>query len=345
MSGLAAPLRIAIVAAEPSGDLLAAGLMSALKHRLPEVVFEGVAGPRMQRQGIDCWAPMDALSVMGIFEVLRHLPRLLRLRASLSKRWLDTPPAVFIGVDAPDFNLTLEARLRDQGVPTVHYVSPTVWAWRSGRVRQLRRSVDLLLTIFPFETAFLARHGISAHYVGHPLALEMPMEPDRAAARKTLGLRLDRPVLALLPGSRRSEVGRLARPFLQAAAALRQRLPELQVVVPLVTELTEALFEERLRRLTPSLDAVLARNASRLALAAADLAGQDPLGRVQAAVEESQAIHPCSESDVVLVEDRGPLHRRAMQLLAHDAVADLGIHRIGFGDCNATGFSYPPPLF
>ena len=265
------PLRIGIVAAEPSGDLLAAGLMDALRERLPEVQFEGVAGPLMRASGMDAWEPMDSLSVMGLFEVLQHLPRLFSLRSRLRERWRDTPPAAFIGVDAPDFNLDLECSLRSAGVPTVHYVSPTVWAWRTGRVRQIRRAADLLLTIFPFETAFLARHGIPAHYVGHPLALEMPMRPDRAAARETLGLKPDRPVLALLPGSRRSEVGRLARPFLQAAAALRQRLPGLQVVVPLVTEPTKALFAQKMRQMTPSLDALLAQNASRVALAAADV--------------------------------------------------------------------------
>ena len=264
-------LRVGIVAAEPSGDLLAAGLMRALRESLPGVQFEGVAGPLMRDSGIDEWAPMDSLSVMGLFEVLQHLPRLLKLRARLAERWRETPPALFIGVDAPDFNLGLECRLRGAGVPTVHYVSPTVWAWRTGRVRKIRRAVDLLLTVFPFESEFLARHGVPAHYVGHPLAREMPREPDRAGARARLRLDPDAPVLALLPGSRGGEVGRLARPFIETAAALKRELPALQLVVPLVSEATRELFERQLERSAPGLDPLIAPGGSRDALAAADV--------------------------------------------------------------------------
>ncbi len=264
-------MRIAIVVAEPSGDLLAAGLMAALRERLPQIRFEGVAGPRMRALGIDEWASMDSLSVMGLFEVLRHLPRLLRLRARLRSRWRDTPPAAFVGVDAPDFNLALERDLRDAGVPTVHYVCPTVWAWRTGRVRLIRRAVDLLLTIFPFETEFLARHGIQARYVGHPLACAMPLDPDRAAARAELGLDPDARVLALLPGSRGGEVSRIARPFLRTAAELSRQLPDLQIVVPLVNEKTRDLLFAAKRECCPDLDIVVALDASRSALAAADV--------------------------------------------------------------------------
>jgi lipid-A-disaccharide synthase len=265
------PPRIGIVAAEPSADLLAAGLMDALRERLPDVRFEGVAGPLMRSSGIDEWEPMDSLSVMGLFEVLRHLPRLLRLRSRLLARWRDTPPLAFIGVDAPDFNLTLERRLRDSGVPTVHYVSPTVWAWREGRVKHIRRAVDLLLTIFPFETEFLARRGVPARYVGHPLAHDMPLEPDRQGARAELGLAADSPVLALLPGSRSGEVSRIAPPFLQTAAALRQQLPGLEVVVPLVNQKTRAIFDEQLGRYGAGLDPVVAMGRTHAALAAADV--------------------------------------------------------------------------
>lgn len=266
-----APLRIGIIAAEPSGDLLAAGLMNALRQQLPDVHFEGIAGPLMRVSGIDEWASMDELSVMGLFEVLHHLPRLLRLRGRVLARWRDAPPAAFIGVDAPDFNLTLECRLRDAGIPTVHYVSPTVWAWRTGRVRKIRRAVDLLLTIFPFEGAFLSRHDVPSRYVGHPLACDMPLEPDREAARATLGLDPDGPVLAVLPGSRRGEVGRLSRPFIETAAALRQEMPGLECVVPLVNESTRAIFEQTLRRVAPDLPVRTAIGVSRLALAAADV--------------------------------------------------------------------------
>ena len=264
-------MRIAIVVAEPSGDLLAAGLMKALRERLPEARFEGVAGPMMRQVGIDEWEAMDSLSVMGLFEVLHHLPRLLRLRSMLLERWRDTPPAIFIGVDAPDFNLTLERKLRASGVPTVHYVSPTVWAWRTGRVRAIRRAVDLLLTIFPFETVFLERHGVPAHYVGHPLACEMPIEPDRMTARAKLGFEEEASVLAVLPGSRSGEVGRLARPFLQAAAELRRRLPDLKIVVPLVNEKTRDLLLAEKEKYCPELDIAISLSTSRLALAAADV--------------------------------------------------------------------------
>jgi len=266
-----APLRIGIIAAEPSGDLLAAGLMNALRERLPAVQFEGIAGPLMCNVGIDQWESMDSLSVMGLFEVLQHLPRLLRVRSRVMSRWRDTPPAVFIGVDAPDFNLTLECRLREAGVPTVHYVSPTVWAWRTGRVRKIRRAVDLLLTIFPFEKDFLAGRDVPVRYVGHPLACDMPLQPDRQAARAALGLDAERPVLAVLPGSRRGEVGRLARPFLQTAVLLQRELADLQVVVPLVSEATRHLFEEERTRTAPRLALVTATGGSRLALAAADV--------------------------------------------------------------------------
>lgn len=264
-------IRIGIIAAEPSGDTLAAGLMEALRRELPDVRFEGVAGPRMEAVGVDAWAPMDALSVMGLFEVLRHLPRLLRLRAHLVARWRDTPPDLFIGVDAPDFNLGVEQRLRESGVPTVHYVSPSVWAWRTGRVRRIRRSVDLLLTLLPFESAFLARYGITGHYVGHPLAAAMPDEPDRDGARRRLGLDPERPVLAVLPGSRRGEVARLSRPFIESAVLLGERVPGLQVVVPLVNDTTRSMFASAWQTIAGGSPVRLVTNASHEALAAADV--------------------------------------------------------------------------
>ncbi len=264
-------MRIGIIAAEPSGDLLAAGLMDALRERLPEVQFEGISGPLMRASGIDQWEDMDSLSVMGLFEVLQHLPRLLKLRARILERWRDTPPVLFIGVDAPDFNLTVECRLRAQDVPTVHYVSPTVWAWRRGRVHKIRRAVDLLLTIFPFEREFLSQHGVPSRYVGHPLACKMPIDPDREGARRELGLDLQRPVLAVLPGSRRGEVGRLARPFLQAALQLQHADRSLQVVVPLVNEKTRQVLEQVCRQHAQQLEASVSVGTSRKALAAADV--------------------------------------------------------------------------
>lgn len=208
-------LRIGILAAEASGDLLGAGLMQGIRERRPDAVFEGIGGDRMRAAGLASWVPMERLSVMGLVEVLRHLPGLLRLRRELAARWLRDPPDLFVGVDAPDFNIRLEQRLRAAGIPTVHYVSPTVWAWRPGRVVGLRRAADLLLSIFPFELAFLQRHGVPVTYVGHPLARELPLQPDREAARAALGLDPAGPVLALLPGSRNSEVHALSAPFLE----------------------------------------------------------------------------------------------------------------------------------
>lgn len=265
------PVRIGIIAAEPSGDLLAAGLMRALKAEMPSVQFEGITGPLMAQEGIDIWEPMDSISVMGLFEVLPHLARLLRLRSRIAARWRDMPPAVFIGVDAPDFNLSIESDLRDAGVPTVHYVCPTVWAWRTGRVKKIRQAADLLLTIFPFEEAFLAQHHVAAHYVGHPLAGDMPLQPDQAAARRQLQLNDSAPVLAVLPGSRGGEVDRLARPFLQTAAALQQELPALQIVVPLVNDKTRVMFDRYKSDFAPSLEVQILVGGARKVMAAADV--------------------------------------------------------------------------
>ena len=265
------PLRIAIVAAEASGDLLGAGLMRALRERLPEVRFEGIGGARMQAVGMTSLEPMETLSVMGLAEVLGHLPRLLRLRRRLRQRWLADPPDLFVGVDAPDFNFALERALRRHGVPTVHYVSPTVWAWREGRVRTLRQSTDLLLSIFPFETEFLRERGVRAAYVGHRLAAEMPLQPDRAGARAALGLEAGAPVLAVLPGSRRSELERLVPPFLETARRCAEALPGLRLCTPLAGETQAALWEALRRRHAPELTFVEGVGRSREMLAAADV--------------------------------------------------------------------------
>ncbi len=264
-------MRVAIVAAEASGDLLGAGLMQALRARRPDIRFEGVGGPRMQAVGMRLLEPMDALSVMGLVEVLRHLPGLLRLRRRLRDHWLREPPDLFIGVDAPDFNFVLERRLRDAGVPTAHYVSPTVWAWREGRVRTIRASTDLLLSIFPFEVDFLEQRGVHAAYVGHRLAREMPLEPDRAGAREALGIGAEAPVLALLPGSRRSELERLAAPFLETARRCRAEIPGLRLLTPLASPAQQALWGELRRRHAPELEIVEGVGESRRMLAAADV--------------------------------------------------------------------------
>lgn len=264
-------MRVAIVAAEASGDLLGAGLMRALRERHPDIVFEGVGGARMQAVGMKLLEPMESLAVMGLVEVMRHLPRLLRLRRRLLAHWRACPPDVFIGVDAPDFNLALEQRLRQHGVASVHYVSPTVWAWREGRVKQIRRSVDLLLSIFPFEPDFLEARGVHAAYVGHRLAGDMPLEVDRDGARRALGLDPDARVLAVLPGSRGSEVERLAGPFARTAAQCAEQIPGLQVLVPLVNESTRARWTEQQRQHAPGLRPRISLHNSREVLAAADV--------------------------------------------------------------------------
>ncbi|HID45458.1 MAG TPA: lipid-A-disaccharide synthase [Chromatiaceae bacterium] len=264
-------MRIGIVAAEPSGDQLAAGLMSALQARHPDVVFEGVGGQQMTAQGLNSWFPMERLSVMGLVEVLGRLPELLKMRMALMHRWQQQPPDLFIGVDAPDFNLKLETVLKTRGVPTVHYVSPTVWAWRQKRVRKIRAAADLVLSIFPFEQAFLEKHGISCTYVGHPLAHRYPLLPDQKAAREQLGLPKGNPVLAVLPGSRSGEIHRLARPFLETAAGCARQIPGLKVVTPLATEKTAEAFRLACGQYAPDLDVMLTRNNAAQVLTAADV--------------------------------------------------------------------------
>jgi len=260
-----------MVAAEPSGDQLGAALMRALRQRFPDAAFEGVGGESMIGEGMISRIPMERLSVMGLVEVLAHLPELMRERRELVRHWRENPPDVFIGIDAPDFNIGLSRRLRRAGVPTVQYVAPTVWAWRESRVKTLRRSVDLVLSIFPFEETFLRDRGVDAVYVGHPLAADIPLKPDRAAARGELGLAPDAPVLALLPGSRRAELEALAGPFLETAAWCAERLPGLHCVIPLVNEGVTAIFERERQRLAPQLPIIATRGRAHRAMAAADV--------------------------------------------------------------------------
>lgn len=224
--------RIALVAGEASGDLLGARLVDELRKRCPDADFAGIGGPQMRAAGVDTWTDCSELAVMGLAEVLRHLPRLLRLRRDTLQRVLDWLPDVFIGIDAPDFNLGLERRLKARGLRTVHYVSPSVWAWRQGRAAKIGRSADRVLCLFPMEPPIYAQHGVDARFIGHPLADALPLEPDRAAARTALGLDAHAPVLALLPGSRMGEIERLLPMFLAALPAIRNTLPALQVVIP-----------------------------------------------------------------------------------------------------------------
>ena len=231
------PLKVAVVAGEASGDLLAGLLLDGLKTRWPALQSFGIGGPHMARTGFDAWWPSDKLAVRGYVEVLRHYREIVGIRSELKTRLLASPPDVFIGVDAPDFNLDLEAALKAKGIKTVHFVSPAIWAWRADRVETIRRSVDHVLCIFPFEVALLARHGITATYVGHPLANVIPMQPDRAAARGQLGLHELDTVVAILPGSRESEIQYLAKRFFQAVVHIRRAQPAIKFIVPAIPAL------------------------------------------------------------------------------------------------------------
>ncbi len=263
-------MRIALVAGEASGDTLGAALIEALRRRYPEAQFAGVAGPKMKAAGCTAWFDSEELAIMGLAEILKHLPRLLRLRAALKRRMVAWRPDVFVGIDAPEFNLGLARRLKRAGLKTVQYVSPQVWAWRQGRVRTIGESCDLVLCLLPFEPEFYREHGVRAAFVGHPLADQIPMEPDRAGARAALGIAPDARVLALLPGSRRGEVERLADSFAGAAELTAQRIPDLVCIAPMVTpalrDLFAAHFSETMRAKVRFLD-----GDARRALAAADV--------------------------------------------------------------------------
>ncbi|MBP9904453.1 MAG: lipid-A-disaccharide synthase [Rhodoferax sp.] len=256
-----------MVAGETSGDLLAGLLLDGMRQRWPDLHSFGIGGPQMARRGFEAWWPHDKLAVHGFgWEVLRRYREILGIRNQLKQRLLANPPGIFIGVDAPDFNLDLEAALRQQGIKTVHFVCPSVWAWRAERLEKIKRSVDHVLCIFPFEPALLAQHGIAATYVGHPLANVIPMVSDRVLARTQLGLSADAPVLAILPGSRESEVRHLANTFFQAAALIRQALPAIQCIVPAVPLLRDRIvaaaaacgLQDRVRVVVGQSHAVLA---------------------------------------------------------------------------------------
>lgn len=223
---------IALIAGEDSGDQLGAELIAALRKRYPQARFVGIGGARMQREGFESWYDIRELSVMGFAEVIRHLPRLLRLRKALLGRLLEARPDVVIGIDAPDFNLGVERRLREAGLRTVHYVSPSVWAWREKRAEKIGLSADRVLCLFPMEPPIYQRHGVDARFVGHPLADRFALVSDRVGARDVLQLPQDAPVLAVLPGSRPSEIERLGAIFVDAARRVSAALPGLRIVLP-----------------------------------------------------------------------------------------------------------------
>jgi len=238
--------KIAMVAGEASGDLLASHLICALQTHVPDAQFCGIGGPKMQAEGLDSWWPAEKLAVRGYVEVLRHYREITGIRRQLLKRLLADPPDVFIGIDAPDFNLWLEARLKAAGIATIHFVSPSVWAWRAGRVRKIARSVSQMLCLFPFEPAIYENAGVAVTYVGHPLADIIPLQPDQNAARERLNLPQEGLVFALLPGSRQSELYFMAETFIATAKRLHQRYPEARFLVPLVTRETRTFFENAL---------------------------------------------------------------------------------------------------
>lgn len=228
-----------MVAGEESGDILGAGLMRALQTIYPDAIFEGIGGPRMVRQGFISHFPQDRLAVMGLIEPLKRLPELLSIRRQLRRRYINDPPSAFIGIDSPDFNLDLELGLRQHGIKTVHYVSPSVWAWRQGRLKKIAAAVDLMLTLFPFEKQFYLGHQVPVCFVGHPLADDFPLVPDQCAARESLQLTQwigSRRVLALMPGSRASEVERLGELFLQVAHRCLEEQPGLCFLIPSANE-------------------------------------------------------------------------------------------------------------
>ena len=268
----ARPLTIALVAGETSGDILGAGLIRALKAKIPDARFVGVAGPRMQSEGCEAWYDMEELAVMGVVEVLGRLRRLLHIRADLTRRFTELRPDVFVGIDAPDFNITLEGNLKKQGIRTIHYVSPSVWAWRQKRVFKIGRATDLVLAFLPFEKAFYDKFDVPCRFIGHTMADAMPLDPDKSAARDVLGIAHDARCLALLPGSRSAEVEMLSADFLKTAQLLRKVYPQLEVVVPLVNAKRREQFERIKAEVAPDLPAHLLDGHSREAMIASDAA-------------------------------------------------------------------------
>lgn len=274
LSGLAPvrplTLRVGIVAGEASGDQLGAALVDALRSRLPDLEVFGVAGPKMIAAGCRAWAAADELAVMGLTEVLHHLPRLIRLRRRLIARFAAERPDVFIGIDAPEFNLGLAKRLKNKGLRTIQYVSPQVWAWRQSRVKSIGQACDLVLCLLPFETDFYAQHGLKAVFVGHPLADQIPLQVDQAHARRALQIAVEAKVIALLPGSRLGEVERLGPQFIAAAAWIAASRPQMCFVAPMASPRIRDMFERQLAA-TPGLPHVqLVDGQAQAVLAAAD---------------------------------------------------------------------------
>lgn len=262
---------IAVLAGEHSGDLLGAGLLKSLRNTYPNARFIGVGGPLMQAQGLTSLVPMEDLAVMGLAEVVAHLPRLLAHRRNIVQQLSAAKPDIFVGIDAPDFNLPIARRLKAAGITTMHYVSPSVWAWRQGRIKGIKKSVDHMLCLLPFEKEFYDQHGLPATFVGHPLADDIPMHWSQSAARAELGVAPEAKVVGLLPGSRAGEIGRMGPLFLETAQRLWQQNPQLSFVVPMISEARKQQFAQLQASLAPALPVTLIDGQARTVMAASDV--------------------------------------------------------------------------
>ncbi len=263
-------LKIAIVAGESSGDILGSDLMRAFKLKFPQVAFMGIAGPVMQAEGCESLYPIEELSIIGIWAIIKRLPRLLKLRNNLANKIIAWKPDLFVGIDAPEFNLDLELKLQRVGIRTVHYVSPSVWAWREKRIYKIKRAVNYMLTLFPFEQTIYQQHQIPVSCVGHPLAEMLPLLTNKRTSRENLDLNPQAKILAMLPGSRGSEIKYLGKLFIETASRLKAKNPDLIIVVPLVNDKRKAQFNCLIREVTPDLDLVLVDGNSREVMSAAD---------------------------------------------------------------------------